>query len=492
LCKKAVALMPDDARVTGILDLAAEFPPIAVAEWEAAIRKDLKGADYEKELVWRAEEGISVRPYYTQESLQALGELVDLAPGEQPFTRGTGQAWQEAQSWIAPASAVRADHLHEAGASTVQELAFALAEAVEKLQSAIDAGQIVETAAPAIQFVYAIGSNHFFEIAKPRAARTLWSAAVEAFGCKDSKAALAHIHARTARNNKSVLDPYTNLLRVTTESLSAIIGGCDSLTVEPFGFDPHLALNVQRLLRDEVHLDKVADPAGGSYYVEFLTNTLAQQAWKLFQEVETLGGWSKALASGFVDQALAKSRDAKAKAMATRRKTMVGVNNYANAADDLLKPSAPASLPDDRFPQTRLAEPFEKIRARTAQHIRLTGKSPKVLLLKRGDLKMKIARANFCLSFFGCAGFQMVEADDYKGTDADRIVLCSSDPEYVALAQEVCAATAIPVFVAGNPKAQIAELEKIGVRGFIHVLSNIVETLTQWQNELGMSEWGKQ
>ena len=206
----------------------------------------------------------------------------------------------------------------------MQELAFALAEAVEKLRSGVDGGANVAAAAQGVQFVYAIGSNHFFEIAKLRAARSLWSTAVEAFGCDDPKAAVARIHARTARNNKSLLDPYTNLLRVTTEAISAVIGGCNSLSVEPFGFDSHLALNVQRLLRDEVHLDKVADPAGGSYYVEALTDTLAREAWKLFQQVEAAGGWSKAVGAGVADQALTKSRDTKAKAMTTRRRTHGG------------------------------------------------------------------------------------------------------------------------------------------------------------------------
>jgi len=471
--------MPDNAPGTEILDLSTAFPPVSTEEWEAVIRKDLKGADYEKELVWRTDEGISVRPYYRQENLQPLGESVDLAPGQKPFTRGGGHAWLEAQSFTPPPDAIRADSLHESGATAVQELAFALAEAVEKLQRAIDAGVPVQSAAPTIQFVYAVGSNYFFEIAKLRAARALWSVAVQAFGCSDPKAAVTRIHVRTARFNKSLLDPYTNLLRVTTESISAIMGGCDSLTVEPFGFDPHLALNVQRLLRDEVHLDKVADPAGGSYYVEALTNELAQAAWKLFQEVEGLGGHSAA--SSFISQAITKSHEAKTKALATRRKTMVGVNNYPNVNDQFVELSAAPSS------ETRLAEPFEKIRERTAQHIRLTGKAPKVLLLKRGDPKMKIARANFCLNFFACAGFQLVESDTYQATDADRIVLCSSDPEYVDLAREVCAAVkTIPVFIAGNPKAQISELEALGVRGFIHVQSNSVETLTAWQNDLGM------
>jgi hypothetical protein len=140
--------MPDNAPGTEILDLSTAFPPVSTEEWEAVIRKDLKGADYEKELVWRTDEGISVRPYYRQENLQPLGESVDLAPGQKPFTRGGGHAWLEAQSFTPPPDAIRADSLHESGATAVQELAFALAEAVEKLQRAIDAGVPVQSAAP--------------------------------------------------------------------------------------------------------------------------------------------------------------------------------------------------------------------------------------------------------------------------------------------------------------------------------------------------------
>jgi methylmalonyl-CoA mutase len=285
------------------------------------------------------------------------------------------------------------------------------------------------------------------------------------------------LHVRTPRRNKSVYDRYTNLLRVTTEAMSAVVGGCDSLTVEPFGFDAHLAANVPRILKEESHLDAVADPAGGSYYVEELTDSLARNGWKLLQEVEAAGGY--AVSAGAIEKALAETRAARAQAYSSRRRALVGVNNYPNLTE-----KAPASaLPDGGM---RIAEPFEAIRRRTDEHAERTGRYPKALLLARGNAKMKGARANFCLNFLGCAGFHMVESDTYEGTDADLIVLCSSDPEYLALAQEVCPRVKVPVLVAGNPKDQMEALQAAGVQGFLHVQSDAIETLTHWQDKLGM------
>ncbi len=269
--------MPESADDLGLLSLQADFPPVSTAEWEATIENDLKGANYDEALVWRTEEGIAVRPYYRRDDLKGLGDLGDRA----------GQGWEEAQDWLPPAGAIRADSLREAGATAVQELGFALAEAVEKLSAAINSGMTVEAAASEIVFVYATGSNYFFEIAKLRAARRLWSMAVKAFGPADAKPAIARIHVRTAKWNKDVADPCTNLVRATTEALSAVIGGCDSLTVETVGFDPHLALSVQRILREEAYLDRVVDPAAGSYYVEVLTDAIGREAWKIFQDIES-------------------------------------------------------------------------------------------------------------------------------------------------------------------------------------------------------------
>ncbi len=381
------------------------------------------------------------------------------------------------------ADAIRADLLHEAGAHAIQELGYAIAAGVERL-AARSAAKPVDAAAREIEFVMAVGPSYFMEIAKLRAARLLWAQAVAAFGSNDAESCAMHLHVRTPRRNKSLCDRYTNLLRATTEALSAVIGGCDQLTIEPFGFDEHLALNIQRILREETHLDTVADPAGGSYYIETLTDSIAREAWKLFQQVEAEGGYSKALASGSIGKALAASRAARDKAMSSRRRVLVGVNNYPDLTEK--KPETETLPQPGPLPQYRIAEPFEKIRQRTIEHALTTGRYPKVLLLMRGDVKMKGARSNFCLNFFGCAAFDMTQSEEYEGTDADLIILCSSDPEYLALAQEVCPKVKVPVLVAGNPKEQIAALQAAGVQGFIHVFSDAVETLTEWQNRLGI------
>jgi methylmalonyl-CoA mutase len=297
------------------------------------------------------------------------------------------------------------------------------------------------------------------------------------------------LNVRTPRRNKSAYDRYTNLLRVTTEALSAVMGGCDQLTVEPFGFDAHLALNVQRILKEEAHIDAAADPAGGSYYIEALTDLLAREAWKLLKQVESEGGYAKAVASGSVEKALAATRAERAKAYSSRRRALVGVNNYPDVTEKTPGAEIPAGYEatgQEAGPAVRIAEPFEAIRRRTSVHALESGRYPKVLLLKRGDVKMKGARSNFSFNFFGCAGFDMVEAEEYEGTDADLIVLCSSDAEYLAMAREVCSKVKVPVLVAGNPKEQLEQLKAAGVQGFVHVQSDAIQTLTEWQNRLGM------
>ena len=470
--------MPDAIKEAEPLNLSAEFPPVSTAAWEAVIAADLKGADYEKRLVWRTEEGVKVKPYYRSEDLAGLEGQADVAPNEYPFTRGAGAGWTIAQNVTIAADAVRGDQLHDNGATAVQELAYVLAEGVDALAALTEAGLTAGDAAPRIQFVFGVGSNYFFEIAKLCAARLLWAQAVSAFGVAGGDAGRMRIHSVTALENKSVCDPWTNLLRCTTEALSAILGGCDSLTVRSFHFPERLAENIQLVLKEEAHLGKVGDPAGGSYYIEALTASLAREAWKLFQQVEAEGGYAAAKKSGSVDAALKQSRDARLKTVSSRRRALVGVNNYPNLNEKISGSEEPST--------GRLAEPFENLRLRTERFAAKTGRTPKVLLLTHGDLKMRMARAQFCQNYIGCAGFQIVESMDYAGTDAGIVVLCSSDPEYLALAQEVCPKVTVPVIVAGYPKDQIEALQQAGVTGFVHVMANAVDTLTAWQDRLGM------
>ena len=470
--------MPDPDAGGEILSLLGDFPPVPTEAWEAAIAKDLQGADYEKKLVWRTEEGLAVRPYYRKEALAGLADQLRTMPDHYPFVRGTGRGWEIAQDAKPGPKAIRADLLHEQGAHAIQELGYGIAAGVERLAELTETLP-VDTIASQVEFVFAAGPSYFIEIAKLRAARMLWTQVVTAFGTRDDSACRMRLHVRTPRRNKSAYDRYTNLLRATTEALSAVVGGCDRLTVEPFGFDSHLALNLQHILQEESHLDAVADPAGGSYYIEALTDSLAREAWKLLQQVEAAGGYAAAVESGAIEKALGETRAARAKAYSARRRALVGVNNYPN----LTEKTPEGDVPDIGM---RIAGPFEVIRRRTTEHAQATGRYPKVLLLLRGDVKMKGARANFALNFLGCAGFDIVESDEYDGTDADLIVLCSSDPEYLALAQEVCPRVKVPVVVAGNPKDQIEALQAAGVKGFIHIQSDAIQTLTHWQDKLGM------
>jgi methylmalonyl-CoA mutase len=477
--------MADEPRGTAPLDLQSEFPPTSTAEWDAVVRQDLKGADYEKKLVWRTDEGIAVKPFYRREDLAGLDAQTAAAPGAFPFVRGDTAAWQAVDAPVQPADAVRADRFHEAGATAVQELGYAIAQGIDRVASLVAGGHTPDAAARSLSFVFAVGSTYFLEIAKLRAARLLWGQAVAAFGPATPDAGAMRLHVRTARANKSSYDEYTNLLRVTTEAMSAAIGGADTLLVEAYGFDPHLGLNVQRILEEESHLDVVADPAGGSYFIEHLTDALAREAWAIVQQVEAAGGFATVLDAGLVTDAIARSRAAKEKAVASRRRTLVGVNNYPDLGEKTPSTEAlPGGDGDARLPAFRMAEPFERIRERTLRHAQKTGAYPKVLLLTRGDVKMRTARANFCLNFFGCAGFDVVQSEDLA-VAADLVVLCSSDPEYPALAADVVPRVSAPVIVAGNPKEQ-EPLTAAGVQGFVHLGSDAVATLTEWQDRMGL------
>src|SRR4029077_817018 len=189
------------------------------------IAKDLKGGDYEKKLVWRTEEGLGIRPYYRQEALEGVADQGRTPRARYPFVRGMGRSWEIAQNARPGPKAVRADLLHEAGAHAIQELGYGIAAGVERLAE-LTATLPVDTVAGQIEFVFAVGPSYFIEIAKLRAARMLWAQAVTAFDPKDDGACRMRLYVRTPQRNKSAYDRYTNLLRVTTEALSAVLGGC--------------------------------------------------------------------------------------------------------------------------------------------------------------------------------------------------------------------------------------------------------------------------
>jgi methylmalonyl-CoA mutase len=241
---------------------------------------------------------------------------------------------------------------HESGGNAVQELAFTLATGIEYLREMHRRGLDVNTVAPRIRFAVTVGQNLFMEIAKLRALRMLWSRVVAVLNGNQDAQKLS-LHIRTSQWNKSILDPHTNILRATVEALAGVLGGCDSLQIGAFDevvrppddFSRRIARNTQLILQKECNLTQVIDPAGGSWFVEVVTAELANHAWSLLQEVEKLGGMSAALHEGFPQQAVQAVAAEKIQAVACRRDSVVGVNQYANPKEQPLEvPSVNATL----------------------------------------------------------------------------------------------------------------------------------------------------
>lgn len=249
---------------------------------------------------------------------------------------------------------------HNGGGSATQELAFTLATAVEYIRELSNRGLAIDEIAPRTRFALSLGSNFFMELAKLRAGRMLWAKVIKEFGGDENSQKL-FIHARTSLWNKTLYDPYVNMLRTTTEAFSGVVGGCNSLQVGAFdevmrapdNFSRRIARNTQTILREECGLPKTVDPAGGSWYVESLTDSIARKSWEIFQQVEKLGGMFKALQAGYPQQQVAAVADKRRVAYARRKDIFVGTNMYANATE---KPLEPRSVEDpEAFKSERLA-----------------------------------------------------------------------------------------------------------------------------------------
>jgi methylmalonyl-CoA mutase len=227
-------------------------------------------------------------------------------------------------------------HIHEAGASAELELAYTLADGLEYLRTGIQAGLDVDKLAGRMSFFFAVGMNFFTEIAKLRAARLLWSKIVHAFGPKDSKSMALRTHCQTSGWSLAAQDPYNNVVRTCLEALAAVLGGTQSLHTNaldeaialPTEFSARIARNTQLILQEESHVTHAADPLAGSYYVEWLTDQLARKAWALIQEVEGLGGMTKAIEAGLPKLRIEESAARRQAAIDSGQETIVGVNKY--------------------------------------------------------------------------------------------------------------------------------------------------------------------
>ena len=608
--------------------LFTEFPPVPTEKWEEVITADLKGADYERKLVWKTGEGFNVRPYYRAETLEGIKFLGSQA-GEFPYVRGTHahNRWRVHQTvsvvcpkeanaealkilnagvdslgfCIASADFSAADldtllkdicieaveitfcgektaHVAElvlakvekegiakedvriafcidplvkglsskgdfcspngekciarivelihktkeykhvrivtvagqtfgnSGSTIVEELAFTLSAGHDYLVRLMDAGLDVDQAARKLRFSFSVSSNYFMEIAKFRAARMLWANIVKGYGPAKNCACKMHIHAETSRWNQTVYDPYVNMLRGTTEAMSATIAGVHSLEVTPFDtsfenpteFSKRIARSVELLLKNESHFDQVVDPAGGSYYVENLTQSIAAEAWKLFLEIEQKGGYTEAYKAGLIVERIKASAAAKDKNIATRRQTLLGANQYPNFTEVAGKEITAESVTRKQAEGNVLvpyrgAMAFEEMRLQVDR----SGKEPKAFMLTCGNLGMARARSQFSCNFFACAGIKVIDNTYFKSIEegakaaleskAQIVVVCASDDDYAEAApkvKELLGGKAILV-VAGAP-ACAPELEAQGITNFINVKSNVLETLKFYLKEMGI------
>lgn len=603
-----------------------EFPPIPTQAWEEVILKDLKGADYEKRLIWKTLEGFSLKPYYRSENLENL-DYLNSNPGNFPYTRGTdyeGLKFIRQDIWVKDVNlankqalallnagvnslgfiitedlskkdfyklmdkinpeaaeinilacelgdkyvemladyakensydlskiqgsnkfdplaymilmgktycskdscncatnmfnknkdilpqfsllSVEANAYHNAGANAVQELAFALSEGAEYLSIFKEQGISADEIAPKIRFNFAVGSNYFMEIAKLRAARFLWAKIVEANACKDLKNAKINMHCETSQWNKTIYDPHVNMLRVTTEAMSAIIGGTDTLSVIPFDFtytEPNdfslrIAKNVQLIITEEAHFGKVSDSAAGSYYIENLTDMIIDKTWELFLKVDEMGGYREAVKQGFIQDNINETATTRMSNVAKRREILLGTNQFPNFNEikDEVAISKKPNIENTMFKTITLhrgAVEFEKLRLKTDK----AKKRPVVFMLTIGNLTFRKARAQFSSNFFACAGFEVIDNNGFDNIaegmkaaqerNADIVVLCSSDEEYETLAPEAFEKINGKILVvAGNPACKDA-LEAKGIKNFIHVRSNVLEDLKSYQKQLGIN-----
>ncbi len=400
-----------------------------------------------------------------------------------------------------------------AGSNIVQELAFSLCSSIEYLTLLIERGLNVDKICRHILFSFSISSNYFMEIAKLRAARLLWSKIVEQFNPVNVTDSKMKIHCHSSHFNKTIYDPYVNILRESLETMASAIGGADSIHLNPFDnyykytdtLSKRIARNTQLVIKNESYLDKVVDPAAGSYYLEILTKSISEESLKLILEVENHGGFLSALKKGFIQNKIAKNKNKLKKNISTRKEVFVGTNQYPNPDEQMFEEFI-YSEKEENFSDHvteieplrifRATEDFENVRLNTEKKIKESGKNIKVFLFPIGNQGMRKARANFAFNFFGCGGFEVIDNPGFSTIDqgvkevsknnCDIVVICSSDDEYPELAPKIKNQLsklnpAIKVIIAGFPKKFADDLLKIGIDDFIHIRSNALEILEKYQ-----------
>jgi len=399
--------------------------------------------------------------------------------------------------------AVDTVRFHHDGATVAQELAFALAGLSDCLDRMTDAGVDATKAASAIEIVVACGTSHLPELAKLRALRSIWPQLLAAWGVPAETMPEPRLFVRASSRSFSVLDPYTNILRLSTETLSAILGGCDTLQVTPFDptgslspeFSDRIARNIQLLFREESTLDRVVDPAAGSYYIETLTSKLGREAWRIFVKIQAEGGLREAEASGFISSLIASSAEVRQKEIDTRRRTLVGINRYT-------VPPSPevVTAVRQRLGGTAINS-YEELRMRMLAHAAAGGSTPRAALWLHGDAAKSQRVASFAEDFLRSGGFEVLAPvtldaapENCKALLSDKpqiVVLCWASEESFVAIPDVCKAIhevdgECVVIMAAKPPAQADELLHAGLDRFIHLGSDAFADLLALQHKTGV------
>ncbi|MGP3688982.1 methylmalonyl-CoA mutase family protein [Streptomyces sp. IBSNAI002] len=462
------------------------------------------GADYAEAartlLALYAERGVSPEAARASFGADPLGH--EARTGEALDPAGAAELALEAAAGWPGIRALTVDALpyHEAGGSAAEELALSLATGVSYLRTLTGAGLSTEAALGQLEFRYAATADQFLTIAKLRAARRLWSRVAGASGAPAAGAQFQH--AVTSPVMMTRRDPWVNMLRTTVACMAAGVGGADAVTVLPFdhelglpdAFARRIARNTSTILLEESHLARVIDPAGGSYYVERLTDELAHAAWEFFQTLEKAGGQAAALRSGLVAERLAATWAARSKKLAKRREPITGVSEFPLLSEKpVVRESAPPA-PAGGLPRVRRDEAYEALRARSDAHLAATGARPRIFLAALGPAAAHTARATFASNLFQAGGVTPVHdpvsvdaataAEAYAASGADGMaVLCSSDTLYEEHAEAVAAALrsagATTVFLAGKPGTAGASVDEYVFAGCdaVAVLSSVLDRM---------------
>ncbi|SDJ60563.1 methylmalonyl-CoA mutase subunit beta [Streptomyces indicus] len=380
---------------------------------------------------------------------------------------------------------------HEAGASAGQELGASMATAVAYLRELTAAGVSAEAAVGQLEFRYAATADQFLTIAKFRAARRLWARVAEVCGTAGAQ----RQHAVTSSVMMSRRDPWVNMLRTTVATLAAGVGGAESVTVLPFdhalglpdAFARRIARNTSTILLEESHLARVIDPAGGSWYVEQLTDQLAHAGWEFFQEIERAGGQAAALRSGLLRERIAETWSVRSRKLATRKEPITGVSEFPHLAEKPVQREPAPAGPAGGLPRVSRDEAYEDLRARSDAQLREQGERPKVFLATLGPAAAHTARATFASNLFQAGGIEPVTGGpaEFAASGARIACLCSSDGLYEEQAERAAAelrsAGAEFVFLAGKP----ASYE--GIDSYVFAGCNAVDVLTSTLDRLGVS-----